>query len=357
MNAKCKLYGKIGQENLYVRKVYGLDKIRYLRCRDCQQEFSERKGTAFWNSKLPEAKFVAVAEQLAEGISHKGTARLTRTSPCSVKRISRCVAKHGEGFHDEQVQDLPSTALQADERWGFAVSKSQQVWEAEVIDPQSRLVISRRTGQRDEALVDGLLRDTHKCLSYAQAVVLFSDGFKSYLSCFARIFGQAYQPRRKGCRGRLPNPHYRIGRRQAHVQVIKHRQGKKLTDVSIYKAHGSQKRIDRELKRLNYNVANTSAIERRNGTARRMDAFSIRKSLAFARTPESREHSGTWAMTVYNWARENRSLKCLLQKPQGKRLYEKRSPAMAAGLTNFIWSVQDILRYQLFPIKVCDNLT
>ena len=60
----CQLYGKTGQDNLVIRKEYGVDRIRYLRCRACQQEFSERKNTALWNSKVPEDKAVAVAEQL-----------------------------------------------------------------------------------------------------------------------------------------------------------------------------------------------------------------------------------------------------------------------------------------------------
>jgi len=78
VNEACQMYGQRGQGNLRVRKVYGQDKLRYLRCGVCQAEFSERKGTALWNSKVPEAKAVAIAVQLSEGTSYKGTARLTR---------------------------------------------------------------------------------------------------------------------------------------------------------------------------------------------------------------------------------------------------------------------------------------
>lgn len=39
----CDLYGQVGQNNLTIRKMYGQDQIRYLRCRACRQEFSERK--------------------------------------------------------------------------------------------------------------------------------------------------------------------------------------------------------------------------------------------------------------------------------------------------------------------------
>ena len=64
---ECKAYGQKGQGNLRVRKVYSKDKIRYLRCRLCGKEFSERKGTALWNCKLPEEKAIGVAEQLFRG--------------------------------------------------------------------------------------------------------------------------------------------------------------------------------------------------------------------------------------------------------------------------------------------------
>jgi IS1 family transposase/transposase-like protein len=69
VNARCELYGQAGQRNLIVRKVYGKDEIRYLRCRVCRAEFSERKHTALWNTKVRQAKAVAVGEHLAEGCS------------------------------------------------------------------------------------------------------------------------------------------------------------------------------------------------------------------------------------------------------------------------------------------------
>ena len=345
------MYGQRESGNLSVRKVYGQDQIRYLRCRVCQAEFSERKGTALWNIKVPEAKAIAVAEQLSEGTSYKGTARLVRVTPETVRRLAKRLGKHGQAFHDEKVVNLPSTALQGDERWGYVADKGQQVWEAEVIDPASRLVVERTQGKRDETLLEARLTGAAKRVSYPQGIVLFTDGELGYAKLFERIFGYAYQPARNGSRGRFPNTRYRIGRRQAHVQVVKQRHKGRVISVDIRLAHGSQKRLQKELERLGYSVPNTSAIERRNGTARRMDAFNVRKSLAFARTPESRQANGAWAMTVYNWGRDNRALRRLLPEPIGRRKYEKRSPATAAELTNFIWSIKAILRYQPFPAR------
>ena len=105
----------------------------------------------------------------------------------------------------------------------------------------------------------------------------------------------------------------------AHVQIVKNRSGYKLESVEIRYAHGSKKRIDQALRSMGYNVPNTSAIERRNGTARLMNAVQVRKTLAFSRDPEQKEALGWWALTVYNWCRPHRSLKTLLAEPIGKK--------------------------------------
>lgn len=349
VNDRCQHYAQAGQDNLRVRKTYGQDELRYLRCRSCGREFSERRNTPLWNTKISELKALAVAEQLAEGTSFKGTSRVVKVSPETVRRLAGQLGQHGRCLHDVKVKDLTATALQADERWGFAGSKQQQLWEAEVIDPDSRLIVERTQGERNELLLKRLLEGAQGRLSYPYGVVLFSDGEPSYQTLFPEVFGVPYRPARSSKQGRFPKLRYRIARTQAHVQVVKQRSGKRLVKVDIRLAHGSHKRLRRELWRLGYQTPNTSAIERRNATARRMDACSVRKTLAFARTPETREARGSWGMTVYNWSREHRSLKRLLAEPQGRRKYERRSPAMAAGLTDHLWTIAELLRCPTYP--------
>lgn len=66
-------------------------------------------------------------------------------------------------------------------------------------------------------------------------------------------------------------------------------------------------------------MPNTSAIERRNATARSMTATQIRKTLSFAKRDDTKEAFGWWATTVYNWCRVHRSLKRALPQPVGKK--------------------------------------
>ena len=67
-----------------------------------------------WHSKIGEAKAVSVAEHLAEGCSLKGTARLVRVDPSTVRRLNAKVGRHGQLFHEQAVQAVTVTELQAD---------------------------------------------------------------------------------------------------------------------------------------------------------------------------------------------------------------------------------------------------
>ena len=231
---------------------------------------------------LPESKATAVAEQLAEGTSVKAAARLTRVCPEAIRRLASRLGRHAERFHGQHVQGLCSTSLQADERWGFAGSKSEQVLKAEVIDPATRLVVAFATGPRSEHLTEQVLLDAAARLTYPQGVVLFTDGEPSYQRLFRRIFGRAYRPDRKGSRGRFPKLRYRLGRRQAHEVVRKIRQGRRLIEVEARVAHGSGKRVDRE---LCFSTPNISTIERRNACSAENGRHQRAEDLGFREDP------------------------------------------------------------------------
>src|SRR5574340_561806 len=112
---------------------------------------------------------------------------------------------------------------------------------------------------------------------------------------------------------------YHIPRTLAHVQIIKHRQGSQVVDITIRYTHGSRTLVHQTLYQLGYTQPNTSAIERRNGTARRMSAHQVRRSLAFSRRPDTKLALGWWGLTVYNWCRSHRSLRSPLSEPLGKK--------------------------------------
>jgi len=319
--ADCHLYSKRGAGNLTVRKVYGKDRIRYLRCRSCAREFSERRNTALFNSKIEEKKAISVAEHLAEGVSTKGTSRLVGVSAEAVRRLRRNLGDHSREFHDQRVREVATASVQMDERWGYAGTKKEPLWEATAIDPESRLLIGFVVGKRNEALLKELMISTKKRLKEPRNLVLLSDGEKSYETLFPTVFGEPYRPARKGLRGRFPKVRHRINRSLAHLQVIKRRQGGRVVEVRSRVAHGSQKRVNKELGQLGYEKPNLSAIERQNATSRLMNAYLVRRSLAFSRTEESREALGWWSAIVYNFCRTQRGLRVPASSSEGRRCY------------------------------------
>lgn len=313
VNPSCDLVGQSGQNNLIIRKIYGHDQIRYLRCRVCQKEFSERKGTALWNTKIREEKAISLGEHLSEGNSLKSTSRLVNVDPSTVRRVCRAIGDHAEAFHEEKAIDITADVLQADERWGFVAHKTSQVWEAEVIDPASKFVISHVQGERNGQMIEELFSDCVKRLANPQGICLFTDGYQPYATHFPKIFG--VQENKCSCQ----KERHRIPRSLAHVQVQKVMEGRRLKEVKYIYRHGTQKRAQDALLTLSHTTPNTSIIERRNLTARGMDASQGRKTMAFARHRLTKFALGWWTTTVYNWCRENRMLKEPIRKPTDKK--------------------------------------
>ncbi len=110
VNPACKDRGKRGNGNLTVRKVYGKDRIQFLRCRTCGEEFSERKGTPLFNMKLEQEKAVSVLEHVQEGVGVRATGRLTRVDKDTVCRLVARAGRHAKKVHDELVAFSPQYA-------------------------------------------------------------------------------------------------------------------------------------------------------------------------------------------------------------------------------------------------------
>jgi hypothetical protein len=182
---------------------------------------------------------VAAAEHLAEGCSIKGTARLVRVDDETGRRLNSKVGRHSKQYHEQKVQAVSVTELQADERYGFAGRKAQPAWEAELMDPASKFILALVQGARDESLIQRLLEEGAAHLHHRHAVALFNDGLPAHRTLFPEIFGYAYYPPRQGARGWQPQTRFRIPCTAAHVQIVKHHSGYCLKQIDIRDARGS----------------------------------------------------------------------------------------------------------------------
>jgi LacI family transcriptional regulator len=110
-NSDCPDYGRRGGGNLSVTDRYGKNKERrMLYCRSCKARFSERKGTLFFGSRLPEETIVSMMEHVAEGCGVRKTGRLLRVNRNTVSRYSALAGEHAHTLHDELVAFSPTDA-------------------------------------------------------------------------------------------------------------------------------------------------------------------------------------------------------------------------------------------------------
>ena len=140
---------------------------------------------------------------------------------------------HAQQFHDARAQELVVDTLQADERHGFVARHSQPIWEAEIIDPASKFVLSHIEGRRNGDLIRALLADGASQLMNRHSIVLYTDDEPSYASLFPELFGIPFDRIRDTHRGRRPNLRYSIPRSLAHVQIIKKQAGRKLESIQV----------------------------------------------------------------------------------------------------------------------------
>ena len=124
-NERCEDYGKKGLRNIYQRGWSNrkTQTIRMLRCRTCQKDFSERKGTPWFQSNLSKEKALNLARHLAEGDGIRKTSRLVGTHQETVIRWSRKLGEHGKALHEEKVRGVRVREAQGDEMWSFVGKK------------------------------------------------------------------------------------------------------------------------------------------------------------------------------------------------------------------------------------------
>ena len=162
---------------------------------------------------------------------------------------------------------------------------------------------------------------------------ILSDGWGGHREALVEVYGKV--PDYNG-RGRPPS------RKQAvegwhYTQMVKQRDEKgNLIGVDIRVIYGDETTLDQTGTR-------TVCVARTNLTSRLMNGRLVRKTLGFSKDLTMLDASCVWEDVIYNLTRSVKTLR-LEVMPQTKRRWIHRSPAMAAGITDHIWSIQQVLR-------------
>ncbi len=220
------------------------------------------------------------------------------------------------------------------------------VWTA--ISLPSRLRITSYLSQhRSEAAATTFIQHISGA-SDGQATFFTSDKLPAYVSALVATYSVVEPPPAKRGRGRPRHQPKRIIDAQLrYAQVDKRRQGGRVVEVRRRIIFGKADEIEDIIKSSGCgSQINTAYVERNNLTMRQNVGRLVRKTLSFSKSVHYLERHIALEDAVYNFVKPHRSLRQPMRKSKDKRCkWEQRTPAMAAGLTDHIWSLEELLEF------------
>ena len=248
-----------------------------------------------------------------------------------------------------------SREVQFDEKWSFVAKKEKHCdrddsrddhcgdcWDHIALDAESRLVLSVVPGRRSQEQTLLLAWDVAARTGGAPLDLFTSDEYPAYAWALLEVYGEWLQPERQGARGRHPNPVRVPPEDLTYATVHKTRENNRVVKVEARVVYGTEEAVQAALERSAVSDAvNTVYVERHNGTDRNRNARKTRKTYCFSKDWQVHAALTYFTMYSYNFCWPVRTLR---QKVAPKR-YRQRTPAMAAGLADHVWSLREWLMY------------
>ncbi|MDE0003723.1 MAG: IS1 family transposase [Rhodospirillaceae bacterium] len=271
-------------------------------------------------NKLTADTRTRVIYALVEGNSIRSTARMVGVSKNTVVKLLIDAGKACAAYQDRALRDLPCRRIQVDEIWSFIYAKERNVaraksappeagdvWTWTAIDAETKLVPSWRVGDRSGMTAIDFMDDLRGRL--AGRMQLTGDGHRAYLEAVEGAFGADVDYAQLiELYGEAPEAE----KRYSPATCIRAR--KRRVEGSPDPDHIS-----------------TSYAERSNLTMRMSIRRFTRLTNAFSKKIENHAHSVALHFMHYNFCRQHKSLDGI-------------SPAMAAGVTDRLWDIEDIVR-------------
>lgn len=171
---------------------------------------------------------------------------------------------------------------------------------------------------------------------------LVSDGWGGYDEAMVEVWGKVPK---YGGRGRPPTKKKPQADWQ-YLQMVKQREKGRVMGVKAKTIYGEDE--GEVLKLLGQS---TSYVERTNLTSRHMNGRLVRKTLGYSKELKMLRASSIWEDALYNLGRALKTLR--IESPEPGRRWFRRSPAMAAGLTDHIWEIEEL--FTMLPLPHPNN--
>jgi hypothetical protein len=170
--------------------------------------------------------------------------------------------------------------------------------------------------------------------------LITTDEYAPYREAVLRAYGATVTPPRTGKRGRPRKPYKAAPASLLYATVHKTRRRGRVVKVEPRLVFGTQAALKAALARsASSRAVNTSFVERQNGTDRNRNARKVRKAYSFSKRWDVHEAVTYFTLYSYNFCWPVRTL--AIRDAEGR--LRKRTPALAAGLADHVWSLSEWL--------------
>jgi IS1 family transposase len=268
--------------------------------------------------KLDSEKRVQVLSALVEGASLRAVSRMTGVARNTITALLMEAGAACATYQDKALRNLPCKRVQCDEIWSFCYAKDKNVppslqgqfgigsvWTWTALDADTKLICSWMVGGRDALSAYEFMKDLAG--RFANRVQLTTDGLTAYLTAVEAVFGSAID----------------------YTMLVKIYGAARDTEARYSPAEC----IGCERKAVSGNAdpkhVSTSYVERQNLTMRMHMRRFTRLTNAFSKKIENHVAAISLHFMYYNFVRIHQTLRI--------------TPAMAAGVTDHVWEVSDIV--------------
>jgi IS1 family transposase len=365
----CAYHGWLGHGNIRSNGHPGGQTWRQLQCVSCQGYFYETHGTIFHGKRSSPELIVQVIACLAEGLGIRGTARVFEIDANTVLKWLVEAAEQLHAFSAYFLRELQINQIQLDELYAVLsavrdgeMSEAQATrqlsrsphWVWTAIDPETKLLLSVQEGNRTLAMAQAMLHQIVQLLAPGCMPLFLSDGNPSYLPAIVAHLGHWVQLPRRQARGPTPKPRWMPLPGLLYAQVIKRMRRRRIVEVKRQVVIGTQAAVDRVLAPCGWQI-NTSFIERLNLSLRQRVVAIRRRSASPCKSGDGLSHQLVLFQVYHNFVLPHASLRQALAEPiatngsGSAKLWQPRSPAMAAGLTDHVWTLKEVLMFRVPP--------
>jgi len=214
-------------------------------------------------------------------------------------------------------------------------------WDHIAIDAESRLIISALVGRRTLASCVTLVQAVKDKTGACTDLLFTSDEHSSYETAIAKVYKTESTSADKATEAsesadKLPSDlcYATVRKTRKQGRVVKIVIALVIGAVSLLTGYLTRSRVS--------NTVNTSFVERQNGTDRGQNSRKRRKTYGFSKKLDVHHAMTYFTLYSYNFCWPVRTL--AIHKGSQK---VKRTPAMAAGLTDHIWSIEEWVTYPM----------